>query len=330
MATFMKHIQSVLRGLRLPIVTSLSTNPDDDAFAAQEAVRAAVYEVWNDKQWSFKQREDTITTVASQIGYDIPPNVGEVYIALLSDTPYRIWGINTDLFDQRVPNPTSTGNPHVFTMWEYTAVTNQPTSASSLSVSSSSTQDSTAKIFIKGLVSGEIDNETVTLSGTTPQVTSKSFSKVISVTKNNTTIGRVTITSNAAVVTNLIINPAERTPRIRKTRLYPIPASALTVTFKHYALPPLLRDPNEDTEIPYRWDPIVNEFALSYALQIKGKDRIEERAVIRQLADNLLGQMRSEERQSSAEPMIARHWGDFRRRSDLWSRVSGQSPISFY
>lgn len=310
MAVFLDHVNACLERLRETPITALSTDTTTEAFKAQNSVRRAVKRVWNAKQWSFKLRQFSFITTASQEGYVLPKLVGEVYKLKSSGSPYDITVVNEDTFDRNIPNPTSTGNPEFARLFEMVGVETQPSSASAITVVSSNANDIGQKVLIKGLVSGQVDYEELTLNGTTNVNGSKSFSEIYAVTKSAETAGRITVTSNSGVVTNVILATQEKVVRLRKVRLYPIPSSTLTITVKSYGLHPELTNAYEDTEIPTRWDYVVDQFAFAYALQAKGKEQLEEFVAQMQLADKMLDEdMLTEETLNADQIIVPERWG---------------------
>ena len=126
------------------------------------------------------------------------------------------------------------GTPSVYWREEDT-VAAQPSAASTLSLSSSSTSDTSTVVRIWGVSSGENVTEIVTLSGTTPVATSFSYTRIDRVSKDSTTVGIVTMTSNAAAVTVATMAPREVAPRYQKLHLVPRPSSALVYTISYKA-----------------------------------------------------------------------------------------------
>jgi hypothetical protein len=170
---------------------------------------------------------------------------------------------------------------------------------------SSSASDTSQTVTIRGVVSGEIDVEEVSINGTSAVSTTKSFSSILSVSKSAVAAGRVTLTSNGGVVTNVVLAPQEKTTRLRKIRFLPTPDAVYTVIFKHFAKPTVLTVRYEDTEIPSRWDYIVEQYAFALALQAKGKEQAEEFVAQMQLADKMLeADMASEEAESSETILV--------------------------
>lgn len=308
MAIFIDHVNSVLQKLRETPITELSTDTATEAYRVQIATRRAVWRVWNARQWSFKLRQHSFPTVSGQTEYVLPKAVGQASIIKSSQPPYRLEGISEDMFDRYVPNPTASGNAQFYRLYEMGGAQNQPSSASTLSITSNSASDTTQKVFIKGLVNSEVDTEEVSLAGTGTVSTTKSFSAVYAITKSAETEGNVTVTAGATTIGRLA--PQEKVLRLRILRLYPTPGSVYTITVKHFALPPLLTKAYEDTEIPTHWDYIIEQYAFAMALQPKGQEQITEQAQQFGLADKFLNEDMASEEQISAEKLILpERWG---------------------
>jgi hypothetical protein len=98
----------------------------------------------------------------------------------------------------------------------------QPTSASALAFSSSSSADTTQTFYVRGIVNGSEDYETGTLNGTTPVSTTKSFSRIYAIGFDLARTGIVTITANASATTVAVVSREAIQTRYKKLRLVPI------------------------------------------------------------------------------------------------------------
>lgn len=106
----------------------------------------------------------------------------------------------------------------------------QPTSASAIAVVSSSGSDTTQTVYIKGLDSnGYEDYETITLTGTTPANSTKSYTHILMVSKSAVTAGTVTLTSNSGAVTNAVMSRQMLDYRVKVMRLVQIPGGSYTI-----------------------------------------------------------------------------------------------------
>lgn len=308
MALFLTHVNNILERLRQDKITVISTDPASVAFRCQTAVQRAIARVWNSRQWTFKQAKDTLAITAQTTidgaTFSLPKRVGDLYLVRSTVSPYLIRPKSSDDFDTRIPNPISIGNPSIYTQYEYTGVDAQPTSASVISVSSNSAADTTQKVRIRGIVNSEEDVEEITLVGTTAVLTTKSFSVIHSISKSAVTAGKVTVTANSGAVTVVTLGPLETVLRLKKITFYPIPSAAATITLKHFKLPFIPSSDNDDSDIPSRWDYVVEQWAFALALQPQGQDQISEQTTQFTIAQQMLDTDMSSEERQSAETVI--------------------------
>ncbi len=307
MGLYIDHVNVVLSKLRENSIASLVTNADTEAFKAQIAVQRAVNRIWNAKKWTFKQRRDTLALTSGTALYTFPKQIGETYSLRSLDTSNvgkKVDVVSEDIFDLHIPDPTQSGWPVIMTIFDMLGASNDPSSASVLTLSSSSATDTSQFVTVRGIVGGEIDVEEIALDGTTSVSTNKSFTRIFSIGKNATTVGRITITSNSAAVTIAVLSPQEKTIKIRQFRAYPTPDATYTIQFKFFAIPPILTSRYQDAEIPHRWDYIIDQYAFALALQAKGKEQIEEFVTQMQLADKMVGQDMTTEESLSSETII--------------------------
>lgn len=310
MGLFLEHVNTLLAKLRADPISSLSTDTTSEAYKAQMAVRRAVWRVWNAKQWGFKLRVDTaFNTTASQESYVLRKYIGEPVTLKIDEAPYILTGITEETKDRLVPNAVETGVPAYYSLFELRGCSNQPSSASTLTVYSSSASDTTQTVYVKGIVSGEIKAETVALAGTSQISTTNSYTTVLSITKSAITEGVVNVNAGATTVETL--SQQEFTIRRRVLRLYPIPADSYDITVKHFAHPPFLTNAYEDTEIPFRWDYVVDQWAYALGLQTKGQEQLAEQTTALQLAKIFLeDDMAAEEFISSDTIIVPQKWGE--------------------
>jgi hypothetical protein len=293
--------------MRQDPITVLSADTSSVAYRVQIAVQRAIARVWNAKQWTFKQRKTTLALTSGTSEYNLGKEVGEPYIVLISASPYLVRPKAEEDFDTRMPNPTATGNPDYYMLYEYAGVETQPTSASILTLASSDNSDTTQSVLVRGVVSGQEDYEQVALNGTTPVTTTKQFTSVRSISKSAATAGRVAITSNSGAVSVLTLGPLEKVTKLKKIRFFPQPSSSITATIKHFKEPFIPTQALDDSEIPGRWDYVIEQWAFAMALQPQGQDQLNEQSTQFQLAEKYLNEdMASEERQSAAQIIVPR------------------------
>lgn len=140
-----------------------------------------------------------------------------------------------------------------YTLWGRTAVKTQPSSASAITIVSSSASDnsSTYNVVIKGIdTNGVLRAEVITPSGTTPIASSISYTKILAVTKAAEWNGTMTMTSNSGAVTNLTLNACEMGRSYQQLYLLSDPPTGDTIEYRFYRQPLILVNDYDIPEIP--------------------------------------------------------------------------------
>lgn len=217
----------------------------------------------------------TLTTTSGVHKYALSPLVKLSKTMTFRDTASDTFidVIDRHEFQMRVPNPTSTGTPEVCFFVGYQPVLNQPSSASTLSLVSSSASDATVVVHIEGLDSSSVlVQEDITLTGTTPVASTKTYSRILARSTSAFMVGTLTITSNAGGVTNAVIPPRSRKGQYPVFAFYPIPSSALTITYDaSMTLPEIVN--NADTSfIPEEYHDAVEAYAIYCGAKHKKND----------------------------------------------------------
>lgn len=147
---------------------------------------------------------------------------------------------------------TDVGHPLRFRFAGRDPVQNQPTSASIITIVSDSASDNTAAkaVVIRGVTTNGVTSESVTPSGTTPVSTVNSYSKILAVTKSASWAGNMTMTSNAAAVTNLYLFPTELGRSYQVIELLSTPAAADVIEYSFYRQPTKMVNDNDMPDIP--------------------------------------------------------------------------------
>ena len=181
----------------------------------------------------------TLTLVAGTQDYALPRDFGKAVYAV---DPVNNFTYEEVRFDDLAGDPSGIyqqGGANKYTIYE-SPVAAQPTSASVVTVVSTSASDSSVAVTIRGVVSGIERYETITLNGTTPAVGSLSFTSINSVSKD-LTVGAVTVTCNSQTIAS--IEPERKVVRYKLIRFMPIPSAATTVTIPYHILPlPMAQD----------------------------------------------------------------------------------------
>lgn len=147
-----------------------------------------------------------------------------------------------------------TNIPVAYRMWGVGAVLEQVKAPSIMTISSSSSSDTSIAVTVFGTVSGYPDYEIITTNGSNGTTTvngAKSFSAVERIVKNQNTIGRITVTSNSANVTVGVLPVGSTTtgPYYTAVQVYPLPNSVFPIYVYYYKLPYQLVNAGDVSEL---------------------------------------------------------------------------------
>lgn len=191
--------------------------------------------------------------------------------------PYVLQYITERQFYASAVNTLVQYTPTHYHMWLQDTVIAQPTSASVVTCVSSSSADTgqgqTVTVF--GTVAGYPDSETITITGTSGAVGSKSFTNIDRVTKNATTTGRITTTSNSSGTIVAVIPTGYQTDSIRykKVKLFPLVDSAFPIYVDFYKQPYRLVNDGDIHELGDAFDEAIILLATA---KLKLESNIDE------------------------------------------------------
>lgn len=168
-------------------------------------------------------------------------------LAIQTSKPAILWheAFNYPYVMQYAPNRAflETGNdfdesaePELYMMWGEDCVLEQPRAASTISCVSSDIGDTTQEVTIAGIVSGYPDSETVTLNGTTAKTTGKSFTKIDRISKDSSTLGRVTMTADSGetTISVLPVGDTSNSNLFKKIQIFPSPDRIYQIKVMYY------------------------------------------------------------------------------------------------
>lgn len=185
----------------------------------------------------------TLSVTAGTQDYQLPDDFGKALFVL--DQTNNVSLEETDIqsaLNEFQVNYTTSGEVTKYLIKQDNVAT-QPTSASTVSITSSSASDTTQTVLVRGFVSSREAYESVTLTGTTPALTTNSYDRIISISKSATTVGRITGTSNSGAVTVFSLAPTALIHRVKKISLFRNPASNTTLRIPYtYSTLPLSDD----------------------------------------------------------------------------------------
>jgi len=233
--------------LFVDIVSNIGTNIQDSSSSMQTNIKNYVNNIYFEllDEINFKSIDDdySFSTIAGTKDYDLPSNFSkELYVydaTNLKDYPFIAFEKLAEDFSSTLSSQGTIGRYTIIDK----QVSKQPTSASVLSIVSSSSSDSTQVVHIRGISNSVEMSEDVTLTGTTATVTTNSFSSIYAISKSATTTGKITITSNSGAITNAILAPAIKDYKIKVIRFHETPNAAYTIKMPYILRPaPLVSD----------------------------------------------------------------------------------------
>ena len=147
-----------------------------------------------------------------------------------------------------------TNIPRAYRMWGMDTNLQPLSQPSVITISSSSSSDTSIGVTVFGIVSGYPDYEIITTNssnGTTTTVGAKTFSSVERIVKNANTVGRITCTANTANDTMAVLPVGNTTsgPYYTKVQLYPLPSVVVPLNVQYYKLPYMLVNDGDVSEL---------------------------------------------------------------------------------
>lgn len=230
--------------------------------------------------WKFLEWDsaETVTCVTGQRLYPLHQEFWRpIYFFNRTTKAYLIETPNRALADTQARWNDDTGSPLYFRLTSRSPVATQPTSSSAITIVSSSASDITAAkaIIVKGVTSNGITTESLTPNGLTNVVSTNAFTKILSITKSAAWVGRMTMTSNSAAVTNLVLFPTEYGRNYQQIEFLSAPDAADVIEYKFIRQPALMVNDNDIPDLPAPHSHILVYDALlqfsGYQTDISGK-----------------------------------------------------------
>lgn len=209
-----------------------------------------------DHKWSFNRRKTTLATVASTENYQLPRDCDDIALIRQTSSPIKVKFIPDDIFYEWLPNPTATGNPKWYRIWEQEGVEVRLSADDTLEVLSSSASDTTQTVRIVGKdANGLIRTESLTLTGTTVVNGSITYNAgdVLRISKSADTVGTITVRKASGDTTLVLLAPTETAARFKIASFYPIPSSAITLYLEYFTHIRNLEGDNDTPDIPEKW-----------------------------------------------------------------------------
>ena len=196
--------------------------------------------------WKNIRDDYSFSTIAGTQDYILPDDFGKEIYVLDSTNGSELSKVDLqDLVREYPSGISSTGTVKRYVILEDT-VQSQPSSASTITVVSSSASDTTQTVLIRGISSNVEITESVTLTGTTNATTTNSFSRIKAISKSANTVGKITVTAGSTTIA--VLAPKVLESRYKKIRLHYVPTQALTIKMP-YIIKPLSLIEDDDYPI---------------------------------------------------------------------------------
>jgi hypothetical protein len=231
--------------------------------------------------WSFNRRKTYISTVASTEDYILPRDVDKIGLIRQTTSPTKIRYIPDNLFYEYIPNPTATGAPKWYRLWEEEGVSVRLSVDDMVEVVSSSASDVGQTVRVTGYDSnGLLRTESISLNGTTAVSGTITFDynatvkKPLRVSKSADTTGIITVREKTSDTTLVQLAPTERSPRFKIISFYPIPSSAISVYIEYFTRIRRLEGDNDVPDIDEKWFWLVRLGTMAKVYQYQNKESL--------------------------------------------------------
>jgi hypothetical protein len=160
--------------------------------------------------------------------------------------------------EENDPDFSYSGTPDSYSLTGLSMVAAQPTSASVVTIVSSSASDTSQKVRVNGFdANGTAITELISLNGTTNAVGSTSFTEIKQVLKDTTTAGNVTVTTNSGVVTVVRIPSFSLAREYQPINLYPVPSGANVYVVRGMQKARPMVNAEDIPDLPQSWHELV-------------------------------------------------------------------------
>lgn len=178
----------------------------------------------------------TLTTVANTSTYSMPYDFSGQIVYAVDTTNDRILDVisEQEQIQKYGSNLSTTGAPIVVIPKAESTVYSQPTASSTLKAVSTSGADTTQSVFLRGISGSAEYYETLAISGDTATATStNSYDRVLSLIKDASTTGKVTITYTTGGAVASVISPESKEARFQLVELYYVPSGVYTISIRY-------------------------------------------------------------------------------------------------
>ena len=220
--------------------------------------------------WSWLKRKTSFTATSEDT--ILERDVDKIAFLRQTDSPVKIDYMKDEDFYRALPNPTETGNPIIYRLWEIEGTSTALAAAATLkAISSSASDNSSYYCVVTGYISGRLESEVITMNGTTSVAGTKTFdARELYISKSAIFNGNLTI-SDASDNSLVIIGAEEISPRFKVVSLWPTPSST-EVYMEYYKK---IKELNSDHEVPEfdpKWHHIVRTGTLAKVYEYLGME----------------------------------------------------------
>lgn len=235
------------------LVTNVCTECHDTSSSMREIVKTYVnrryFDVLKRVNYEAINSGYSFNTVAGTSEYVLPDDFGKAVYVLDTTSNQTIDAVDSLRYiSENYPAAISTtGLPKRYLIYDDT-VRVQPTSASTLSIVSSSSSDTTQKVIIRGVSNSVEVVEEVSLNGTNAVTSANTYTSVKGVSKDGGTYGKITVTAGA--VTVAVLSPTVNVSYVKKIMFHYTPESVLTIKMPYIINPTPMVDDHDYPLIP--------------------------------------------------------------------------------
>ena len=220
--------------------------------------------------WSWLKRKTTFTATSEDTVLE--RDVDKIALLRQLDSPTRIDYVPDEIFYRELPDPSESGNPRLYRLWEIGGTSTKLAAADKVDIVSSSSSDTTDyKIVITGYIGGRLESEEYSVNGMTTVSGTKTFdARELFVSKSALTYGDITVKRNTGASTLVVVGKEEITPRFKVLSLYPTPTSN-TIYMEYYKKIKELNNDSESPEFDSKWHHVVRIGTLAKVYEHLGK-----------------------------------------------------------
>jgi hypothetical protein len=221
--------------------------------------------------------ELSLTLTATQAVYGVAMSMHKMVGVTDVTNNHPVQATTMEQLDLHDPDRSDTGAVWQYALMGIFGVQTQPSSASTLSIVSSSASD-TSVVRVRGVTSNNvIETEAVTLTGTTPVATTLSYTTVYDFSKTAATVGRLTATSNSGAITNVVMPAEDLSMEFQHLRVWRTPDAADVLRLRYLRRPRALVNPQDAPDVPQRWHELILHGTLVHGFRDKAEDQVADR-----------------------------------------------------